>query len=225
MTAWHVFSDRVAHVGAATIAYLPNLLLGGLIVIVGWLLAISVRWLTLKGLVLMRVDRAMSHIGYAPDPHAPLGGRVSTAVSYLAYWFVLVMTFVMGLEALGLSMTQDILTQIGAVLANVVVAVVVLIVGGVIAMVLGEMVSTFSAHAGVRYPILTAKVAKWLAMAFVLILAFRQLGVAAEFVFTIIEILVAAVGFAVALALGLGCKDIARDIVVELFRKDDEPTT
>lgn len=222
MTAWQVFSERFEQIGAAVLNYLPNLLLGGIILVLGWLLAVALRWVTLTVLTLLRVDRAMSRIGYAPNPHAALGGQVSTTVSHIAYWFALLMTFVVGLEVLGLPMTRDIVDQIGAVLANVVVAVVVLIVGGLIAVLLGEVVSTLSAHAGVRYPVVTAKFAKWLAMGFVLILAFRQLGVAAEFVFTVIEIMVAAVAFAGALALGLGCKDIARDIVVEFFRKEDD---
>ena len=58
-----------------------------------------------------------------------------------------------------------------------------------------------------------------------LLLALEQLGFAAQFVMAVGIVAVAALGLALGLAFGLGCRDLARDFVVEYLRslEPDEP--
>src|SRR6185503_20043723 len=58
-----------------------------------------------------------------------------------------------------------------------------------------------------------------------ILIALVQLGFAAQFVMWIGIVAVGAIAFAVALAFGLGCRDLARDFLVEYLRslEDDRP--
>ena len=58
-----------------------------------------------------------------------------------------------------------------------------------------------------------------------ILIALDQLGFAAQFVMWVGIVAVAAIAFAVALAFGLGCRDLARDFLVEYLRslEDDRP--
>jgi hypothetical protein len=55
----------------------------------------------------------------------------------------------------------------------------------------------------------------------VALLAMEQLGLAAQFALWVVLILVGALALAVALAFGLGCRELARDLVVEFFRREE----
>jgi hypothetical protein len=58
------------------------------------------------------------------------------------------------------------------------------------------------------------------------LLALDQLGFAAQFVTTVGEVAGGAVGLGMALSFGLGCRDLARDFVVEYLRslEHERPT-
>ncbi|HEU5310823.1 MAG TPA: hypothetical protein VFV24_05160, partial [Candidatus Eisenbacteria bacterium] len=63
-----------------------------------------------------------------------------------------------------------------------------------------------------------------LLVGFTVLIALDQLGIAAHLVLAIVIAIVAAAGLALALAFGLGCRDLARDLIVEYLRASDEWT-
>jgi len=60
---------------------------------------------------------------------------------------------------------------------------------------------------------------------FMVLLALEQLGLAAQLVMAVGIAVVGAAGLGLALAFGLGCRDLARDLVVEYLRAADQESS
>jgi hypothetical protein len=72
--------------------------------------------------------------------------------------------------------------------------------------------------AGMRGARLRAQAVTVILIAFTALLALEQLGFAAQFIMALGITVVAGAGLAIALAFGLGCRELARDFVVEYLR-------
>ena len=108
---------------------------------------------------------------------------------------------------------------------RVIAATIVLVVGIALAMVLGAVTRRLFESAGFRGAAIRGRVVTIILSAFAMLLALEQLGLAAQLIVALGVTTVAAAGLAFALAFGLGCRDLARDFVVEMLRslEDESP--
>src|SRR5258706_359733 len=92
----------------------------------------------------------------------------------------------------------------------------------VTAWLLGGATRRLFEGAGLRGSRLRGQIVTVLLSGFAVLLALEQLGFAAQFVMALGVTVVAAAGLAVGLAFGLGCRELARDFIVEYLRSLDE---
>jgi hypothetical protein len=107
-------------------------------------------------------------------------------------------------------------------LPRVVTATIMLAAGLVLAWILGGVTHRLFEGAGLKGSRIRGQVVTAVLSGFAVLLALEQLGFAAQFVMALGITAVAAVGIAVGLAFGLGCRDLARDFVVEYLRSLDD---
>lgn len=133
------------------LAFLPNLVGAGIILVVGWLLAKVVRRLATNVAAAAGVDSLAEKAGVA----AALGAnRISALLGLIAYALVLIPAFILALEALELEsvsqpssqMLGDVLAAIPAIAAGAVVLVLAFIVGRI----LRDVVNNILEGAGVN---------------------------------------------------------------------------
>jgi hypothetical protein len=190
--------------------FLPTLLIALVVLIVGWLLARLIRVLVTKFLAAVRFDRLVK-----------TGLRASTVANVL-YWGVIFVVIIAVLEVLGLSTGELVLMRLTEILPRVFAAILILMLGLVFALIAGGMTRALVSSTTIKHRLLWVQAVRWLTMGFVGVLALEQLGIAAQLVVSLILIVVGAAAFSFALAVGLGCKDIARDMIIEFFKKEEE---
>jgi hypothetical protein len=93
-----------------------------------------------------------------------------------------------------------------------------------LALAAGRLLNALLIQSGVRPNRIREQSTGALLVAFTVLIALDQLGLAAHLVLAVVVAVVAAAGLAVALAFGLGCRDLARDLIVEYLRASDEWT-
>ena len=192
----------------------PKILGFVVILLVGWLIASLVE----KGVAaLLRTIRFndlaersglaefVRKMGADPDSSGMIGAG--------AQWFIRLIALVVAFDALGLPAVSDVLRQLLLWLPNVVVALVVLVVGGLAARALRNLVRGAAAEGGLGNPRFLAQVAHTLVWAFAIVVAVNQIGIATDLVNTLFMAVVGAVALALALAFGLGGRDTASRIV------------
>jgi Conserved TM helix len=137
-------------------------------------------------------------------------------------WFIRLIALVVAFDALGLPAVSDVLRQLLLWLPNVVVALVVLVIGGLLSSALSNVVKGAAAKSSLGNPELLAKVASALVWAFAIVVAVNQIGIATALVNTLFMAVVGAIALALGLAFGLGGRETAADIVSNWYHKGQD---
>ena len=143
-------------------------------------------------------------------------------VAEIVKWFIRLITLVVAFDALGLPAVSDVLRQLLLWLPNLVVAIVVLVIGGIAANALASVVRGSTSEAGFSNPDMLAKVARVAVWAFAIVVAVNQLGIAQTLVNTLFMAVVGAAALALGLAFGLGGRETAGEVVRKWYRRGQE---
>lgn len=191
-----------------------------LILVIGWLVAKLIRSLVIKLLEVIKIDTISEKAGI--DDFLSKGGvkySLSELIGILCYWLCLLVVLVVAINALGLTVAADLLNKIVLYIPNVIAAVFILVLGMFGATFLGSIVQASAVNAGIHQSKLLAKVVEFIIAVFAIAIALEQLHIGTTIIALAVNIILASVGLAVALAFGLGCKDIAARYISELLEK------
>ena len=199
--------------GAMTmiLAAIPKIIGFLLILFIGWLIAGWVAGLVTRLLRAVRFNDAADKAGVgkfvasSSDP----GTDPSAAVGGVVKWIIRLVVLLAAFGALGLTAMSLVLSQFLLWLPNLVVAVGVLVLGGMLGRAAGDLVRGATAEGGFSNPDTLATVAKWTIWGFAIIIAVNQIGIGVAVINTLLTGLVGAVALAAGLAFGLGGRDLA----------------
>src|ERR1700744_465918 len=193
-----------------TAAFLPKLLLALFVVVVGWLLAKVVRF---------AVERALRAVNFnvlterAGTDHflqqGGLRGDTTTLFGLFAYWLVLLVALISAFANVGLTYITDLLHRLLLYSPKVVVAMLIAIFGSYFARFVGSAVTTYCLEGHIPDADLLGKIAQYLIMAFVVMIALSQIEVGGDIVQRTFLVILGGVVLALALAFGLGGKGCA----------------
>lgn len=195
-------------------AAVPKLIGFALIIVIGWFVA-SLLEKGIRGVLhAIKFDRLAERAGFAGFVQKMgVKGDSSGFLAALGKWFIRLIVLVVAFDALGLPAISDVLRQLLLWLPNLVVALVVLVIGGLLANAASTLVRGATAQAGFDNPDGLAKVASVAIWAFAIVIAVNQIGIAAALVNTLLMGLVGAIALAAGLAFGLGGRETAAEIV------------
>jgi hypothetical protein len=217
---WDLLVERVRGLLSVGGQAVIDWLLALLVVLIGWILARLLEAFTLYLLRALRFNQGVRGLlgasGTEPS-HEP-----AAFASWAVRWTLVVVTVLLALDVLGLNVTAGISERLVDTLPRVVTATIMLAAGLVLAWLLGGVAHRLFEGAGLRGSRVRGQVVTAVLSGFAVLLALEQLGFAAQFVMALGVTVVGAAGIAVGLAFGLGCRDLARDFVVEYLRSLDE---
>lgn len=199
---------------------LPKILAFVLILIIGWFLASLIA----KGVALVlrniKFNELATRAGLAGfiqkmDVKTDAAGFFASVVK----WFIRLIALVVAFDALGLPAVSDFLRQVLLWLPNLIVALVVLVIGGLAAKALSNVVRAATQQADVGNSETLARVAGFAVWTFAIIVAVNQLGIAVTLVNTLFMAAVGAVALALGLAFGLGARETAGQIVADWYAR------
>ena len=190
--------------------FLVNTLLVIIILIIGWVISKLIKTIVTKVLKAIRIDNLSERIKL--DTLLAKGGlqySLSSLVGVICYWLALLVTFVVAINAIGLTIAADLLNQVVLYIPNVIAAIFILIAGMFIASLLKTIIQTAASNAGISHINLLGKVVEIAVIVFTRAIALEQLKIGAKIIELMVGIMLGSIGLAVGLAFGLGCKDIA----------------
>ena len=200
------------------INFVPNLVVALVILIIGWVIGALLGraiWQIFRSL---KIDEALRKAGFESilqrgGVHLDSGAFIGALVK----WFVIVVFLMASLDVLGLSQVNLFLQDVVlGYLPRVIVAALVLLVGGVVGDVIGRVVSTTARTAGVHSAHFAGAIAKWAVWVFAILVAFSQLGIAPALTQTLFTGIVIAVSLALGLSFGLGGQEQASKFLERL---------
>ena len=199
--------------------FFAKFLFAVVIFIIGWIIAKIIRTIVVRFLKALRVDTVAEQVKIAD--FLSKGGvkyTLSELVAIIIYWILLLGVLVSSLNMLALTGMSGLLDRILEYLPNVIGGLIILITGIFISVFVGSVVRTTAANVGVNQASLLGKVAQVAIFAFTIIITLDQLKIGAVLV-SAMNIVLGTIGLGLALAFGLGCKDIAAKFVSEIVDK------
>jgi len=215
--AWNAFATKIT-------AFLPELIGAIIIFVVGWIIARLVKLATEKLLNLVRFNKATEKTGV--NKFLKKGEIVKTPseiVGTLVYWFIMILVLIASLDALGLPIVSDMLNSIFLYIPNVVAAIIVLVLGILMGSLLAAVVRTAASNAGLKNAEGLGKISLYAIVVFVSAIALIQLGIGEEIVASAFGLVFGAAALALALAFGLGGRDVAAEYLKRWLEEKKAP--
>lgn len=194
--------------------WLPTLGIAILLVLIG-LMAARLAQFVIGGLLRrIKVDRLGEKAG-AAQLLEDLGMETSVSglVARLIYWLVLLLFILAAAESLGMEGVTATLRGLVEYLPKVLAAALILLLGAMIARLVGNTLGALADRSGVRGGLASGQVARYVILAFVVVLALEQLGVETTLLVNVTTALVVAVVLAIALSFGWGSRELAHNIM------------
>jgi hypothetical protein len=201
---------------STAIAFLPNILVGIVILLIGIVIASFIKQLVIKILHAVHIDT------YLKKYHIPSSENGFSWVEILAEivrWFIIILFLIPTADVWQLPQFALLLNTFLFYLPNVFVAAIIAVVGLVFTKLAAEIVSAstkgFSADVS-RVVTSTVRISLTI---FILLAVLNQLGVAQNLIQILFTGFVAMIALAGGLAFGLGGKDFAHSLLAKLEKK------
>jgi hypothetical protein len=220
LTMFRDVVERVARLAPRVLAMLT-------LVLLGWLLAALARRVVGRVLRAADFDGRCARWGLAAAlRRGGVGQPPSEVAARLVFWLVFLVGLLMGVEALEMPGASGALGRMLGFVPNLIVAVVVLVGGWMLAQFAAQAALIATVNAQVPGAPLVATAVRWLVLAFSGAVALTQVGIAREMVLLVFGIAFGGAVLAVALAFGLGARDLARQALeAHLGRGEEEEST
>jgi len=221
MSSWQIVLLEPARSVLTQISqFMVNVLLVIVILIIGWLLSKLLKAVVTRALAVVKLDSLASRIEL--DKILEKGGlsySLSELIGVICYWFGLLITFMVAINAIGLTIAAELLNKVVLYIPNVIAAIFILIISMFAATALKNIVKTAANNAGLSQGKLLGQVVEVVVMIFAVFVALEQLNIGIRVTELTVGIILGSLGLALALSFGLGCKDIAGRYVAELVEK------
>ena len=213
------FGDRLQSSFAQVFGDIVPALLGALVILfAGYLLAkvleklverflrrIRLNRMLEKGGVMQAVERSGSHL----NPVRVLAN--------LVFWLVMFAVILVAANALGLESLANVFSELVSYIPSVIAAIVIILVGIVLGGFVGGLISASAGalHGGRAL----ARVGRGGVILLAIFMALQELGIATDIVTTAFAILFGAIALAMALAFGLGNRELAGQVTREWYEQ------
>lgn len=209
---WNQVSQTLNESTVRVLSRLASLLPGMLALLVAVLFSAALAWVVT--LVLRRFlrsiqfDKQLESWGFTGIAEVSPEQSPALLVIRLVAWFIVLLGFVLGLSAFDATLTSELTLRVFSYLPNLGTAIVVILVGNVVARYLARNVLIESVNMNLQYARLLSLGTKWLVMVLTIAMALNHLQIGIGIVNLAFGILFGGIVLALALAVGLGSKEL-----------------
>ncbi len=221
---WSVaLSDSLNKFFGKVITFLPNLLAMVTILIIGFLMAWIAKKLLFHFLKAIRLDKFSERWGLA-EVLSKNGFTYSptSLLSRFFYWMIILITLIMGINALDVSATQNFVAHFFNYLPHLFAAILILMIGYLIAIFLGQASLITAVNAQIESARLLSGMVRWLIIILSLTMALYQLGIAESVIIAAFSITFGGMVLALAIAFGWGGRELAKDFLERVYKRKEK---
>jgi hypothetical protein len=204
------------------ITFLPNLLAMITILIVGFIVAWIFKYLLLRFLRAIQFDSVSERWGLTRI--LSKGGLIYSPANLLSrffYWIMVLITLLLGINALDVAATQNLVTQFFNYLPHLFAAILILVIGYLISIFLGQATLIAAVNAQMESARFLSRCVRWFIIILSLTMALFHLGIAEKVVLAAFTATFGGIVLALSIAFGWGGRDLAKDFLDRLSKKTE----
>jgi small-conductance mechanosensitive channel len=196
---------------AGVVMFVPNLIIALVILFIGWAIGGAIAKAISHFMKAIKFDEALQKAGFENFVRkAGLNLNSGHFLGGIVKYFIIAVFLIASFDVLGLTAVTDFLRGVVVdYLPHVIVAALVLLVGGVVGDVAARVVSASAKSAGISSANFVSAVTKWSVWVFAILVALSQMGIGSAFIQTLFTGFVVAVSLALGLSFGLGGQQAA----------------
>lgn len=219
----HAIADSYQRFLDGIVRFLPNLLTAILILVIGIVVSGLLRFVLARVFRWIRVDRIASRLGV---PNLLQRGGITEPVSSLCArvlsWITGIGFAILALYALDVPTVERLLERFLLYIPNLFVAALILYFGYIVGHFAARAALIAAVNAGSRISGLIARFVRATIFILTLSMSLEQLGIGSETVIIAFAIVFGGIVMALAIAFGLGGRDIARSYLSKRIRGEDD---
>ncbi len=197
--------------------FLPQLLVMLIIVIVGWLVSMTLKFITRRTLELMKVSRLSKDSGISLILIKAELPSVVDLLSRLVFWVSWLCFILLGIDALGIPQLQLQISRLLLFLPQIVVALLVLFTGFLAANFFSRAALLAGINANLASARLVSSLVRFIIISLTIAMALEQIALAQRTVLITFSIVFGAIMLGLAIAFGIGGGDVAQKTLQRLF--------
>ncbi|MGB9457065.1 MAG: hypothetical protein WCB12_13535 [Bryobacteraceae bacterium] len=209
---WEQVGQALNHSMTRMLSQLASLLPGMAALVVALLVSALVAWvvsaIVRRSLIGIDFDRRVAQWGLPALAEWSPSNSPARLVARALAWTVMLIGFLIGLSAFDATLTSQLVSRLFGYLPNVLAAVVVLAAGSIIARFLARSVLIGAVNMNLHYARLLSAGLKWLVIVLAVAMALEHLGIGGDIIRLAFAILFGGIVLALALAVGLGSKEL-----------------
>ncbi len=203
--------------------YLPNLILGTIILIVGWLVAGLFGELITQILKKIKFDNLFEEAEWKEALNkAKIKIQASKFIGSIVKWIIYILVLWLAVGVFGLAYFAEFMGEIIRFIPNVIVASLIFVIAVILADFLSKIVVVATQKASFKYTDVAGEITKWAIWIFAGFAILIELGIAEELLMTLFTGIIIMVAIAGGIAFGLGGKETAREVLKNLEGKFKE---
>ncbi len=205
------------------VTFLPNLLAMITFLIIVFLVAWLFKIFLLRFLKAIQFDRVSERWGLTRIlleggiTHSP-----SNLLSRFFYWVIALVTLILGVNALEVEATQNLIIRFFNYLPHIFAALLILLIGYLIAIFLGQATLIAAVNAQVESGRLLSRAVRWFIIILSLTMTLYHLGIAEKVIVAAFSIILSGIVLALAIAFGWGGRELAKDFLEKLYKRKEE---
>jgi hypothetical protein len=205
------------------ITFLPNLLAMVTILIIGFLVAWLFKIFLLRFLKTIQFDRVSDRWGLTRVlSDGGIAYSPSSLLSRFFYWVIVLVTLILGVNALEVEATHNLIIRFFNYLPHIFAALLILLLGYLIAIFSGQAALIAAVNAQVRSARLLSRAVRWFIIIFSLTMALYHLGIAEKVIIAAFSIILSGIVLTLAISFGWGGRELAKDFLEKLYRRKEE---
>jgi hypothetical protein len=193
-----------------TAEFLPRFLVMLIITLFGLLMAFLLKYVLRATLRMAKLDRLSEEVGASRVLRKAALPSLTELLSRSLFWVTWLGFTLVGISVLGIPELHEQISRLFQFLPEVFVAILVLLIGALAATFLSRAALLAAVNAGYRSPRLWSGSIRFVILSLAISMALEQIGLAKQTVIAAFSIVFGALMLALAIAFGLGGRDLAR---------------
>ena len=196
---------------------LPAIIGALVILLIGWILSGIIGRIVTGLLQRIGADRMFAQHGGQVYGQRAQGFTPSRIAGEVVKWLIRIVALIAAANSLGLTQVSVLLNQVVLWLPNLFVAAIILLVAPLLARFVRGAIEVGAGQMGFTNATLLGRIAEIAIIAFAVIVAVNQIGIAANLINTLFVGFVAALALAFGLAFGLGGRNVAEQLTQQWY--------
>jgi hypothetical protein len=193
------------------VAYLPSILAAALLLLAGWVLAIVMRAITTRAVLL--VDTMLPRLGLPSGISRLRAARGSVVAGTVVFWVVLLFFVTAATQALGLQAFTDWLAKLIDYLPTLAVGLLILAAGWLLSGFAADLVQATVSRLEPGQRAMLARIVRVAILAGAILIGADQIGIRITFLAIFVGAIALTVGGGLALAVGLGAREHVANLI------------